>query len=86
MVFYENLEYAKKGTDILEWWSNYETNMPILAKFAMKYLAIPASSIKSERTFSTGSLVVDQKRTSLNVDKVEALIICKENMQLLENL
>ena len=52
----------------------------------MKYLAIPASTIKSERTFSTGGQIVDNKRTNLNVDKVEALIICKENMKLLEDM
>ena len=42
-------------------------------------LAIPASSAKSERVFSTGGNIVTVKRTRLNPKKVEELIIIKEN-------
>ncbi|CAG8812499.1 3982_t:CDS:2, partial [Racocetra fulgida] len=39
---------------------------PILAKLAHKYLSIPATSIPSERLFSSVGLTITEKRTSLN--------------------
>ena len=57
---------------------------PILSKFAKKYLAIPASSTKPERVFSTGGNVVTAKRASLDPDMVEQLVVCHENIFLLK--
>ena len=46
--------------------------------------AIPASSAKSERVFSTSGNFVTNKRSSLDPDNVEDLVTIKCNMKLLE--
>ena len=84
MIIYESLDYPNKSNNMLEWQAYNEKTMSTLSKLAMKYLGIPEFTIKSVRTFSIGGQVVGNKRTFLNADKVEALIICKENMKLLE--
>ena len=54
-----------------------------MANLARKYLAIPASSTKSEHVFSAGGNVVTAKRTSLEPGKVEALVVIDKNKTLL---
>ena len=44
-----------------------------------KYLAIPASSTKSERVFRAGGRVVTSSRTSLEPGKVKALVVINRN-------
>ena len=81
---YENCKDAKKEDKILSWWKKNQQNFPLLAKFARKYLVIPASSTKSERVFSTGGNVVTPKRGRLDPDMVEQLVVCHENVNLLK--
>ena len=64
----------------MAWWKAHEEHLPVLAKVARKILAIPASSAKSERVFSTGGLVVTAKRGRLSPSKVEDLILLKQNL------
>lgn len=81
---YENCQDAGKNENILIWWKKNQYTFPILSKFARKYLAIPASSTKSERVFSTGGNVVTAKRSNLDPDMVEQLVVCHENIFLLK--
>ena len=76
---YESLPICNSTTDILEWWKIHSKCLPLLAKLARKYLAIPASSTKSERVFSAGGRVVTSNRTSLEPGKVEALVVINRN-------
>lgn len=80
MAIYESYSFATKGSDVLGWWKIHEEHLPILAQIARKILAIPASSAKSERVFSTGGLVVSAKRGNLGPKKVEELIVIKQNL------
>ena len=48
MQTYESLPDAKKKEDTLDWWKTHLEVIPILAKVARRFLAIPASSSKSE--------------------------------------
>ena len=80
MVTYESFSFASRNADVLAWWKTHETHLPILSKIAKKILAIPASSAKSERVFSTGGLVVTAKRGRLSPSKVEDLILLKQNL------
>jgi hypothetical protein len=41
---------------------------------AKRFLAVPASSVSSESTFSTGGRVVDDYRSSLKPSTVQALV------------
>ena len=51
---------------LLEWWKKYEYSYPRLSVLAKKYLAIPASSVPSERVFSLAGNIVNKKRSRLN--------------------
>ncbi|EJD50444.1 hATC-domain-containing protein [Auricularia subglabra TFB-10046 SS5] len=52
-------------SNALLWWKNYEKDLPILARMARDYLAIPASSTSVERLFSESGYLVTKQRSSL---------------------
>ena len=54
---------------------------PVLNKLAMKYLAIPATSVPSERAFSIAGHIVNVKRASLQPPTVSTLVFLSENLQ-----
>ena len=80
MSKYEAFSFAARDSNILYWWKCNETLLPLLARIAHIILAIPSSSAKSERVFSTGGNVVTAKRCRLGPKKVEQLIVIKENL------
>ena len=55
-----------KFSNPLDWWRVHETDYPYLAKLAIKYLAIPATSAPSERVFSTAGLTIAKDRACLD--------------------
>ena len=83
---YESYSFPNKNVDVLDWWRKHEDVLPLLARIARKVLAIPSSSAKSERVFSTGGNVVTNKRGRLDPKKVEELVIICENLPLLKEL
>ena len=85
MERYEGFVTPGKHVKILHWWKQHEAVLPLLASLAKKILAIPASSSKSERVFSTGGNIVTAKRNRLSPKNVESLIVIKENMALIDN-
>ncbi|XP_073222397.1 zinc finger BED domain-containing protein RICESLEEPER 2-like [Cicer arietinum] len=58
----------------LDWWRNNSMKYKILSKMAADVLAIPISTVASESTFSAGGRVIDEFRSKLNEESVEALI------------
>ena len=58
----------------LQRWSNNEKNFPHLATLARKYLCVPATSVPSERAFSTSGYVVNDKRSCLLPENVNKLV------------
>lgn len=56
----------------LQWWKINHTRYPVLAKMARDYLAIPASSASSERTFSKAGLLITDRRTRLSSESIKA--------------
>ena len=57
---------TRKFANPLDWWKVHETDYPYLAKLAIKYLSIPATSAPSERVFSTAGLTIAKDRTRLD--------------------
>ena len=47
------------------WWKENLHRYPILSKLARKYLCIPATSVPTERAFSSASNIVNAKRSCL---------------------
>jgi len=69
--------------DALEWWKTRTSKYPLIVALAMKYLGIPATSVSSERCFSTAGNIVTAKRSCLAPEMVNTLILLYQNKQLL---
>ncbi|KAK0155232.1 Zinc finger BED domain-containing protein 1 [Merluccius polli] len=63
----------------LQWWKAQE-NLPLLSSLAKKYLCIPATSVASERVFSTAGDIVSAQRSVLRHDHGDQLILLKKNL------
>lgn len=79
----EKIAKSNLGTkfDILLWWRVNSANYPILSSIARDVLAIPVSTVASESAFSTGGRILDQYRSSLTPDMVEALVLLQNWLQ-----
>lgn len=67
---------------LLQWWKQNQLLFPRLAKLARAVLAVPASSVPSERVFSLAGNIVSKKRSRLNPELVNRLIFLNMNMDL----
>jgi hypothetical protein len=65
--------------DPVKWWGARSSTFPKLAGLAQQYLAIPATSVPSERLFSSSGLIMNKKRTRLTPAKFGKLVFCQAN-------
>ncbi|KAG2467642.1 ZBED1 protein, partial [Polypterus senegalus] len=68
--------------DPLLWWKGHEATYPHIAKLAKRYLCIPATSVASERVFSTAGDIVTATRSVLSAENVDKLIFLAKNFKL----
>ena len=61
------------------WWATNKKQYPLLHQMAMKYLAIPATSVPSERLFSDAKNLVTPQRTRLDSYLINQLMFLKRN-------
>ena len=64
--------------DILAFWKGNEFRYLEFAAMARDILSIPISTVASESTFSVGERVIDQFRSALKPDVVEALVCTRD--------
>ena len=64
--------------DILAFWKGNEFRYLELAAMTRDVLSIPVSTVASESTFSVGGRVIDQFRSALKPDVVEALVCSRD--------
>ncbi|KAH1225148.1 Zinc finger BED domain-containing protein RICESLEEPER 2 [Glycine max] len=67
-------ETSNSSFSVLEWWRNNSLKYRVLSKMVGDILAIPISTVASESTFSAGGRVIDEYRSKLNGESIEALI------------
>lgn len=60
------------NSNILLWWKSRSDKYPNLSRMARDYLAIPATSVSSERLFSLGKNLITDKRNLLSADTIQA--------------
>ena len=76
---FESFSLAHKTVDVLQWWKTHSKTLPLLSEIARSVFTIPCSSSKSERTFSCAGLFSTKRRNRLGLQKLEDLVILKEN-------
>ena len=64
----------ERVNNILAWWYEKRTVYPMLARMALDYLSIPATSVDVEHIFSRGQLILSHVRSRLSVQSTRALI------------
>ncbi|WOG86324.1 hypothetical protein DCAR_0205526 [Daucus carota subsp. sativus] len=63
-----------EGFDILTWWKANAPKYPNLQHMARDFLAIPASTVASESSFSSSGRLVSPHRNRLHPNTIEALM------------
>ena len=63
-----------KNFNLLQYWKVNAFTFPVVSSMAKKFLAVPASSVSSESTFSCGGRILDDYRSSLKPATVQALV------------
>lgn len=76
---YYSMKSAPINVDVLKWWKEHETKLPLLASLARSYFSIPVTSASSERMFSVGGNIVTDKRHNINPETLQMLLFVKEN-------
>lgn len=83
---YDELQHFLKeptldpDSNALEWWQKNQDRFPKLTKLARKLMCIPASSVPSERVFSTSGNIVTKLRSSLKPENVNMLVFLNKNL------
>ena len=66
----------------LGWWKEHDKMYPRFATLARRYMAVPGTSVPSERVFSTAGDIVTASRSCLTPENVDILIFLKKNMRI----
>jgi hypothetical protein len=72
--------------DPLKWWRDNRSRYPVLERLARKYLCIQATSVPTERVWSTAGNVLTARRSSLHPLNLECLVLIHENYGALRGL
>lgn len=71
---YTDLEPIPLMLDPLLWRKSHESMLPLLSRKARQLLCIPATSVPSERVFSTAGDILSYQRSTLKSKHVDYLI------------
>lgn len=74
---YLNMREHLGDTTIVQWWGIHSARYPVWGSLARDFLPIMASSVSSERAFSSAGITITKRRNRLKADVVEALQFLK---------
>ncbi|XP_069476344.1 E3 SUMO-protein ligase ZBED1-like [Ambystoma mexicanum] len=77
---YKALPILPGNEDPLIWWKQHQKELPILSHLAQKYLCIPATSVPSERVFSSSGYILSPFRSRLSTEHVNMLVFLHHNL------
>src|SRR5947208_10404618 len=67
----------------IDWWNGFQQEVPVLGKFAVKLMSIPASNAASERNWSNFGFIQNIKRNRLTNERTFKLISIYANLRLI---
>ena len=77
-----SLSCLDRSKDPFQWWKTEgKSRFPKLYKLAVRYLSIPATSVPSERIFSSAGEVISKKRNRISDENARMLICLHSNLQ-----
>ena len=62
------------------WWAKHKQVFPNISKLALNVLFIPATSVPTERLFSTAGQIITERRNRLQPENAEKLIFLNLNL------
>jgi len=68
---------------VAKFWTDHKATLPILYKLQQRHLLIPATSSSIERSFSSAGLILSDRRSRLNDDMFEEILVTKLNADLM---
>ncbi|KAL6542025.1 hypothetical protein OROGR_011511 [Orobanche gracilis] len=72
----QGTKLQKRGPDgnnnLLKWWTKRSTIFPVVATIAKEILVVPASTVSVKQAFSTGGYILDERRSRLTPQNLEA--------------
>jgi hypothetical protein len=77
---YKGFPQTAMSDNPLHFWKERNMDFPHLTILAEQYLCVQASSVASERVFSTTGDIVTATRACLKPEQVDALVFLKKNM------
>ncbi|KAK3919978.1 E3 SUMO-protein ligase ZBED1, partial [Frankliniella fusca] len=63
-----------RSADLLQWWKDKSTDLPVLSRVVRMILATPASSSASERIFSVAGRLISPRRNCLSPEIVDVML------------
>jgi hypothetical protein len=72
-------ERVQADVNPLDWWRSNSSKYPRLSILARRYLAIPGTSVPSERIFSKAGLILSKLRNRLSSSCVDRIIFLNKN-------
>lgn len=79
---YKMVKVISVDSNPLKWWKGNEHQYPNVSKLAKCYLAVQATSVASERVFSTAGDIVTAQRAALFPENVDILIFLKKSINI----
>lgn len=79
VALYISLPVIDISADPLTWWRNNQHHFPSLLQLALDYLAVPPSSVTSERMFSAAGRLVSKARSRLSSKNVDMMLFLNKN-------
>ena len=77
---YLKLPVLNRKSDPLEWWKENGNLFPSLSILARKYLTVIATSVPSERLFSTAGELISARRSRLKLENVDMLLFLNKSV------
>jgi hypothetical protein len=71
------LDKNKETIEALDFWEQQQQQFPSLSRYARCIFSIPATTINVEREFSTAGFSLNERRTSLQPDKLENILLVR---------